>query len=58
MYRDFYAPKTHEVYTAHRNSYLYRQGDPIAGVFLILSGQLKRVKETWQLGDSVDKAAD
>jgi CRP-like cAMP-binding protein len=32
-----------------RGAYLYRQGDPINGVFCILNGEAKLIKETWSM---------
>jgi CRP-like cAMP-binding protein len=48
IFRLFYNEKG-EPYTAQRNQYLYRQGDPVSGIFCILSGELNRIKENWQL---------
>ena len=30
-----------------RNQYIYRQGDPVDGVYCILQGEVKRLKEDW-----------
>ena len=48
IYRIFFNPKNMEPYVAVRNQYLYRQGDPIDGVYCILEGNVRSIKETWQ----------
>ena len=30
-----------------RDQYIYRQGDPVDGVYCILKGEVKRIKENW-----------
>ena len=37
--------------TLKRGRYLFRQGDPINGVFCILSGEVKLVKEQWTMAE-------
>ena len=48
VYRFFYNQKTQEPYEALRHQYLYKQGDPVNGIFCILSGQVKRIKESYE----------
>ena len=46
IYRLFYHQKTQEPYVAHRSQYLYQQGQPVDGIYCILEGTVKRLKET------------
>ena len=39
-----------------RNQYLYRQGEPVSGIFLILSGQVRRIKELWTMSKEQENA--
>lgn len=48
FFRLFFDAKTQEPYVAYRNSYLYRQGDEVDGIYCLISGDVKRIKETWE----------
>ena len=51
-------------YVAYRNQYLYRQDQPVDGIYCILSGHVKRIKETREtttnkdISSSPQKVAD
>ena len=51
MYRFFYNPATEEPYEAQRNQYLFRQSDPVDGIYCLLSGQVKQIKEAWHINE-------
>ena len=37
-----------EVYKAKRSDYLYKQGDCVDGVYLLISGKVELIKESWE----------
>ena len=45
-------------YVAYHNEYLYRQGDSINGIFCILDGEVRRIKETYQEKKSSGKGSE
>ena len=57
-YRDFYHPENQGQYTKKRNQYMFRQGDTVEGIYLILSGQLKRIKEQWTHEEDEEEKVD
>ena len=52
IYRLFYNPSTEKPFVATRNQYLFRQSDPIDGIYCILEGQVKRIKEIWNIDEN------